>query len=51
MTATMKTGDYLGRLLVNANPGVSDAADFLGRSVTGRDEDYLGRLLTPTGPA
>ena len=31
--------------------GVSDATDFVGRAVNGRDEDYLGRPLAPTGPA
>jgi hypothetical protein len=42
---TMKTKDYLGRSLVNATPGTSNATDFLGRSVQAGDKDYLGRLL------
>jgi len=53
MTATTNTLDFLGRLLVNANPGMSAATDFLGRAVAdplgpeaGNETDYLGRATT-----
>lgn len=42
MTTTTRGGDRLGRALVNDNPGSSNAADFLGRSVTASNKDYLG---------
>ena len=45
MTTTTKQGDYLGRSLVNHNPGTSDATDFLGRSVVAGDKDSTGRSL------
>lgn len=54
MVATPRTKDYLGRSLTNANPGSSNATDFLGRSVVDPDEsptsdgdetDFLGRTL------
>ena len=53
MTATLHTKDFLGRLLVNPLPTISDATDYLGRAVTAGatgspddDGDYLGRILT-----
>lgn len=48
MTATSKLGDFLGRALVNNNPGTSDASDFLGRGVTAGNKDFIGRALTDT---
>lgn len=45
MTTTTDTHDYLGRLLVNATPGVSNATDYLGRAVIASDKDYMGRAL------
>lgn len=45
MATTTRTKDYIGRLLVNATPGTSQATDFLGRAVTAGDKDYLGRAL------
>lgn len=45
MTTTSKLGDYLGRALTNDNPGVSNATDFLGRSVTASNKDFAGRAL------
>jgi len=44
-STTTKQGDFLGRSLVNDNPGVSNATDFLGRLATGTDKDFLGRSL------
>jgi len=44
-TTTTKLGDFLGRALVNDNPGTSNATDFLGRAVTGTDKDFMGRSL------
>lgn len=46
MTTTTRKEDYLGRNLVNATPGTSNATDWLGRNVTSGDKDYLGRPLT-----
>lgn len=48
MTSTTKGGDFLGRALVNDNPGASDAKDFLGRGVTAGNKDFIGRLLVDT---
>lgn len=48
MTTTSKLGDFLGRALVNDNPGTSNAKDFLGRDVTASDKDFAGRALTNT---
>lgn len=45
MTTTTKLGDRLGRALVNDNPGTSNATDFLGRSVTASNKDFLGIAL------
>lgn len=45
MTTTTKLGDYLGRALVNDNPGTSNATDFLGRACTASDKDYNGQSL------
>lgn len=46
MTTTTRKDDYLGRSLVNATPGTSQAVDTLGRNVQTGDLDYLGRNLT-----
>ena len=48
MATTTKLGDYLGRALVNDNPGVSTAADFLGRGTIAADKDFIGRALANT---
>lgn len=48
MTTTTKLGDYLGRALVNDNPGTSNAEDFLGRDVTASNKDFLGVALVNT---
>lgn len=45
MTTTTYTKDYIGRLLVNATPGTSDATDYLGRDVIAGNKDYMGRAL------
>jgi hypothetical protein len=45
VTTTVDTHDYLGRSLVNAVPGTSQAVDYLGRSVAASDKDHLGRGL------
>ena len=45
MTTTTKLGDYLGRALVNDNPGASNATDFLGRGTIAGDKDFNGRAL------
>ena len=45
LVTTLKTKDFLNRLLVNATPGTSQATDFLGRAVVAVDKDYLGRAL------
>lgn len=45
MVSTTKGGDFLGRALVNDNPGASDAKDYLGRNVTASNKDFMGRLL------
>lgn len=50
MTTTTKRQDYLGRWLPNANPGTTNATDFLGRSITAGDKDYLGRALAFSNP-
>lgn len=46
MATTTRKEDFLGRDLVNATPGTSQATDFLGRAVTAGDKDFLGRGLT-----
>jgi hypothetical protein len=46
MTTTTRKEDFLGRNLVNATPGTSDATDFAGRAVGASDKDFLGRALT-----
>lgn len=53
MATTTFTADYLGRDLINPSPGVSDAADYVGRDVLVGDVDYMGRALTggPPPPA
>lgn len=44
--------DFLGRWLVNANPGTTDGpTDFLGRKCQASNKDFLGRLLTQNNPA
>ena len=48
MATTSKMGDFLGRSLVNDNPGTSTAADFLGRGTIASDKDFLGRGLANT---
>lgn len=45
MTTTTKGGDFLGRALVNDNPGTSAATDYLGRGVTASNKDYNGQAL------
>lgn len=52
MATTTKLGDFLGRALVNDNPGTSSAEDYLGRDVTASDKDYSGIALvnTPSFP-
>jgi hypothetical protein len=46
MATTARTKDYMGRALVNANPGVTNPAkDYLGRNVNTGNVDYLGRAL------
>lgn len=49
MAATTETADYVGRLLDNDTPGVTDpVTDYLGREIDSGDVDYLGRdLQTP----
>lgn len=46
MTTTTSKEDYLGRDLVNATPGTSNATDFLGRAVIAGNKDFVGRALT-----
>lgn len=47
MTTTTRLADFLGRALINDNPGTSAATDFLGRAVTASNKDYNGvSLLT-----
>lgn len=46
MATTTRKEDYLGRDLVNATPGTSQATDSLGRAVSAGDVDFLGRPLT-----
>lgn len=46
MTTTTRKEDYLGRDLVNATPGTSNALDHLGRNVGASNTDFLGRSLT-----
>jgi hypothetical protein len=46
MATTTRTKDYMGRLLINANPGTTDPAkDYMGRNVNTGNVDYLGRAL------
>lgn len=46
MVTSTRKEDYLGRNLVNANPGVTNpVTDYIGRTTTAT-VDYLGRLLT-----
>lgn len=51
MASTLFTRDYLGRILANTEPGVSNVTDYLGRqindpSVAPNDEtDFYGRTL------
>jgi hypothetical protein len=42
---TTMTRDYLGRRLINATPGTSDATDFMFRGIKTGNLDYLGRPL------
>jgi hypothetical protein len=46
MVTTTRKEDYLGRDLVNATPGTSQAKDTFGRDVVAGDKDFLGRSLT-----
>lgn len=46
MATTTRKEDFLGRDLVNATPGTSQATDSLGRAVAAGDADFLGRALT-----
>ena len=46
MVTTNRKEDYLGRDLVNEDPGTSDATDYVGRNVKASHKDYLGRDLT-----
>lgn len=46
VTTTTYKEDYVGRNLVNATPGTSQAVDYLGRAVLAGNKDFLGRLLT-----
>lgn len=49
---TTKRQDFLGRWLVNANPGTTtDPTDFIGRKVIADDKDFLGRLLVFDNPS
>lgn len=48
MATTTRMGDFLGRSLVNDNPGTSVATDFLGRGTIASDKDFLGRALANT---
>ena len=46
MATTTRTKDYMGRSLINANPGTTDPAkDYLGRDVLAGNKDDLGRTL------
>lgn len=43
--------DFLGRWLTNANPGTSNATDFLGRNAVAGNADFLGRpFVTASSP-
>lgn len=49
-TSTLRK-DFLGRWLVNANPGTStNVTDFLGRAIKDGTHDNMGRLLTLPHP-
>lgn len=50
MTTTTKRQDFLGRWISNANPGTTDATDFMGRAVIAANKDYLGRALGFSNP-
>jgi hypothetical protein len=50
-TTTTKLQDFLGRWLVNATPGTSQATDFLGRKVIAGDKDFVGRNLGFSNPS
>lgn len=46
MATTTRTHDFIGRALINGNPGTTDPAkDYLGRNVGAGNVDYLGRAL------
>jgi len=46
MATTTETHDYLGRALINDNPGTTDPAkDYLSRNTIAGDKDYVGRAL------
>ena len=46
MVASTRKEDFIGRDLINGNPGVTDpVGDYLGRTTTAT-VDYLGRTLT-----
>ncbi len=53
MTATStKRQDYLGRWIVNAQPGTStNVTDYVGRNISSGTADYLGRALTFDNPS
>ena|SRR5579875_2137993 len=51
MATTSDLQDFLGRFLVNSNPGTSAATDFLGRNVTTGNHDFLGRNLATASAA
>jgi hypothetical protein len=46
MATTTRTKDYMGRLLINEDPGTTDPAqDYMGRNVIASNNDYMGRAL------
>ncbi len=51
MTTSTKRKDFLGRWLVNTNPGTSAATDYIGRAVASGTTDYMGRALATDNPS
>lgn len=45
MATTERDADYINRALINPDPGISDAFDYMGRGVGANDTDYMGRSL------
>jgi hypothetical protein len=46
MATTTHTHDYMGRALINANPGTTDPAkDYMGRNTGASNVDYMGRAV------